>query len=1162
MPALGLLAEKAVSDEVENSLSSLCRLATNWECVPMILDALAAYIRGLLPLMEQRETPALENGVNGLFNQLVQTCYEQLQGASTLEAKRSTFLELSKLLGAAFELLKGKQSMHFTALSCLNRIIDMCIIHGNYETGSVARTGEASSPTTGFSGASFEPAVSSSNSAPAPSAASTTTATTTTTPAPAGDHLTGAPVTQTSSKRRGEKGAGWESGGGGGGGSGGGVEGHGKHGTEEGVGHHHPLPRPHHHQNHKHPSPLHRTQSSCLGRIPSLGKRRSSLAVPHADGGGPPNAVTPATEDLHKDDPDPGKGGVGVGGASVGVGSVCVNRTPLEILLSVDPGQVTSVLHNSITMHKRIIGTRQRCTPGVRWQHCTHHCLQILSARVLIVMCHSPHVQHQIVSAGHLKPLVEALDPNHDPHLLCLLLQTLACLALNPSFHASLNDAEVSDMLMQLLLPSDEWYYTNHSTKYAKFVKYHAARILVYMGLFHKLGGRVDLFDRRPFKEANTNSLLQVHSLDDSFIELMAMGRIIRLNDRMHLQAASVEGLVAELIQEAALEERDSHTPYIHLSNSLSSLAGVSDHDMACHFSQRRHLISPFLSPSDSMEFLHDLNHQSFREYVFSGLPMVVHPIIILRLLAHKLFGNMIRRKTLTSDTKLKPPKVDDKMPECPPRRELGPFPPREEGRDSLVRKRNISHPCPPITPLSHPLERDDTIYDIAEVNETSSTPGGKPAPCHNHVQSKNGSTKLALKSMVESLVTPLDLTVISHNTDSVGSPPVTASGDPPDSGNEMKNSSSRTFFRWSSKKRLSKSHANVAVLTQQDSLASQDQSTSSSVGDVDIAAFQRELINLPTFVMDTPPMDVSPVFSRCSSVPENLAARNSKPGSTVGGSSGKLEAFEEDTDSEHNAPLAKFVLSEDGAERLSLHGGHPESLVTITTTNMDYASDDQGGPSDVDSPTGEGEGGVANIVVHFEAPSSPQPSTTSQSPDAVHFQFPPASALPPTSASSPTTHNNFLSPHQEYGATTFGFPGPSVSSSTHTMVQSPLTVVSDRASVCTLRPAGSTATSDIPAEHRGVLKVFETWVSKGHIDLDGNSVLALETRDFLRKLSVLGHDYKAWCQKMGCLLHVEECIAADKAAESKSDGGDTHTQYKKHPVDASAKRMGESKHT
>ena len=82
-------------------------------------------------------------------------------------------------------------------------------------------------------------------------------------------------------------------------------------------------------------------------------------------------------------------------------------------------------------------------------------------------------------------------------HLLCLLLQALASIALNPHYHQALNDADISDMLMQLLLPSDEWYYTNHSTKYAKYIKYHAARILVYMGLLHKLGGRVDLFDRK-----------------------------------------------------------------------------------------------------------------------------------------------------------------------------------------------------------------------------------------------------------------------------------------------------------------------------------------------------------------------------------------------------------------------------------------------------------------------------------------------------------------------------------------------------------------------------------------------------------------------------------------------------------------------------------------
>ena len=48
---------------------------------------------------------------------------------------------------------------------------------------------------------------------------------------------------------------------------------------------------------------------------------------------------------------------------------------------------------------------------------------------------------------------------------------------------------------MQLILPSDEWFYTNHSTKYAKFVKHHAARIMVYLGLEKRLRNKVYLFD-------------------------------------------------------------------------------------------------------------------------------------------------------------------------------------------------------------------------------------------------------------------------------------------------------------------------------------------------------------------------------------------------------------------------------------------------------------------------------------------------------------------------------------------------------------------------------------------------------------------------------------------------------------------------------------------
>lgn len=95
--------------------------------------------------------------------------------------------------------------------------------------------------------------------------------------------------------------------------------------------------------------------------------------------------------------------------------SSTVERLPLHILSQTDPSQILSVLHNNITMHKRIIGTRQKCTPSTRARHCTHHCLQILSARILAIMSHSHQVQQRIVADGHLKTLVEALDPNHDP---------------------------------------------------------------------------------------------------------------------------------------------------------------------------------------------------------------------------------------------------------------------------------------------------------------------------------------------------------------------------------------------------------------------------------------------------------------------------------------------------------------------------------------------------------------------------------------------------------------------------------------------------------------------------------------------------------------------------------------------------------------------------
>ncbi|XP_071091113.1 1-phosphatidylinositol 4,5-bisphosphate phosphodiesterase epsilon-1-like [Haliotis cracherodii] len=1006
--------EKTSVEDAERSLTTLVKLASNWECVPAMLDGLAVYMRNILVIIDQAECPGVEKVINELFNQIVQSCYEQLQHANTQEDKHSIFLELSKLLNTSLELMKGRQSLHFTSLSAINGIIDMCIVHKNYEYGSMSRSIECvaaplevlqkGTPKRKDHGASTSP----------PTEETTTTTTTTT------------------------------------------------------------------------------TMPSALHRISSLHKRRAS--VPHE-----------AHADKHTDEEDSR------------TTAVFINRTPLEILMCLDPSLVLTVLQNSISMHKVIIGNRQKCTPSVRWRHCTHHCLQILSARVLTVMCHGSHVQSKLVTDGHVKTMVDALDPNHDPHLLCLLLQALACIALNPLNHQALNDAEVADMLMQLLLPSDEWYYTNHSTKYAKFVKYHAARILVYMGLLHKLGGRVDLFDRRPFVELTTNSLLQVHSPEDSFIELMAMGRIMMWSPNHHLQAASLEGLVSEVIQEAMGEERDCGQGG-QLSSSLPSVYSLSERESV----SSHQIFSPLASPSCSMEFLQDMYHKPFRDYLLAALPVLVHPIIVLRLLAHKLFGNMIRRKTLYSDTKLKPPKVD-KVDICPPRK-------RDEEAseecDSLSKRRKANlHVV-----ITDPPEEPESAPPVVKVSNITQDKDQTNKGTNNHVPSKNGTTKLALRAIGESLVTPLDLNIVPAPQNPEPSTVVEL----PDSGGDPK--TSRKLFRWPSKRVLSKPQANVS-LPRRDSVSSdlsqmsQKDSNSSSAPDMDLVALQRELTNLPTFVMDTPPVDVSPVFSRSSSVPENLAHRTRS--SPLNGSAGYLASVSA-LDGDEGQSLVKSGLVTPGPCSTE-HIYDTGSLVTIMTTDIDsHANVTFCGPEqDNDSITD-----IPNIKVHFETPSSPQPSSASQSPQ--HFEYP----SPPHSSG----FANHLSPHLEqtgHTAQHYLFPAPSAQSSSPSPAPSDRTH-SSTGTVKSVSPISTTPICEIPLNHRGILKVIETWIEICHSDLDGSSMLALETREFLKKLSVLGYEYKAWCQLMGTKLQLEDRKNTAKSLEVLDDPASMHAQYKK----------------
>nr|XP_042900346.1 1-phosphatidylinositol 4,5-bisphosphate phosphodiesterase epsilon-1 [Parasteatoda tepidariorum] len=137
-----------------------------------------------------------------------------------------------------------------------------------------------------------------------------------------------------------------------------------------------------------------------------------------------------------------------------------------------------NTLNNGITLHKR---QKRNCSPYKRSRPCHYHCLQILSGRALLYCCHLESVQKKLMEEANLKILVSATEATLDPELLCLALQALAILCMNPDFHKDLLECDLIENLTQLILPSDEWFHEGQPFLYARYVKHHATRILVYL---------------------------------------------------------------------------------------------------------------------------------------------------------------------------------------------------------------------------------------------------------------------------------------------------------------------------------------------------------------------------------------------------------------------------------------------------------------------------------------------------------------------------------------------------------------------------------------------------------------------------------------------------------------------------------------------------------
>ena len=275
-----------------------------------------------------------------------------------------------------------------------------------------------------------------------------------------------------------------------------------------------------------------------------------------------------------------------------------------------------------------------------------------------------------------------------------------------------------------------------------------------------------------------------------------------------------------------------------------------------------------------------DLSTRPLREVFFHGLPLLVHPIIILRVMCHKMFGNMLRRKTNYSAHNLTPPPVQLQDNEsCPPRHGDGHVtqPPQEvpSGGAAAIttlgdksdtpgaKRRRVNLHVQIATPVE---EEEEHIRHIRRRTRRAGSMD-KHLLRISSMRKRMGNVtmSLAIKAIGDSLMTPLDLNM---------SPPPKVS-DLDLSDPEMKR---RNIFRFPSiKKRfISKSYGYLAGLGESFESGSSEVSSAQSLGqkeETDLKEFQKELINLPIYEVDTHRMDqaTSPLISRSNSVPEHL---------------------------------------------------------------------------------------------------------------------------------------------------------------------------------------------------------------------------------------------------------------------------------------------------
>ncbi|XP_033632686.1 uncharacterized protein LOC117294412 isoform X1 [Asterias rubens] len=270
---------------------------------------------------------------------------------------------------------------------------------------------------------------------------------------------------------------------------------------------------------------------------------------------------------------------------------------------------------------------------------------QRLAARALLTIASLPSTRRALMRPEYLWKLLSVLEPSCDQEFLCLVLQVVQVLVLDPTNHVALVAAGLAQRIDKISRQYfDRPCTEERSTQTGSPLALHVTRIQVYLGL-------LDHNDQRMSQSLLSSEVADAHAADQASDQA---------SDQTTEDHSSNPGLTTS---RSRYDDRDSQihdglllkishaTLEMLVSMAIGHPGTEGANGAACQCSpiteshpphSRRSLKTPKCKLTDRCRFC------CFQDTLLETLPVSVHPIILLRLLEHTLLTTLRCVQNLT----------------------------------------------------------------------------------------------------------------------------------------------------------------------------------------------------------------------------------------------------------------------------------------------------------------------------------------------------------------------------------------------------------------------------------------------------------------------------------------------------------------------------------